>query len=52
MRTVESILDLIGKTPLLRLKELEDPDGDEIWGKLESLNPGFKDIYDRFLEES
>ena len=41
MRTVESILDLIGKTPLLRLKELEDPDGGEIWAKLESLNPGF-----------
>lgn len=41
MRTVDSILDLIGKTPLLRLKELEDPDGGEIWAKLESLNPGF-----------
>ena len=41
MYTVESILDLIGKTPLLRLKELEDAEGGEIWAKLESLNPGF-----------
>jgi cysteine synthase len=41
MKTVESILDLIGGTPLLRLKQLEDPDGGEIWAKLESLNPGF-----------
>jgi len=41
MRTVESILDLIGNTPLLRLKELETAGGGEIWAKLESLNPGF-----------
>jgi cysteine synthase len=41
MKTVDSILDLIGRTPLLRLKRLEDPDGGEIWAKLESLNPGF-----------
>ena len=41
MYTVDSIIDLIGKTPLLRLKELEDHDGGEIWAKLESLNPGF-----------
>jgi len=41
MRTVESVLDLIGKTPLLRLKELEDAGGGEIWAKIESLNPGF-----------
>lgn len=41
MKTVESILELIGKTPLLRLKELEDTEGGEIWAKLESLNPGF-----------
>jgi cysteine synthase A len=41
MKTVESILDLIGKTPLLRLKELEEDGGGEIWAKLESLNPGF-----------
>jgi cysteine synthase len=41
MQTVESILDLIGRTPLLRLKELEADEGGEIWAKLESLNPGF-----------
>ena len=41
MKTVESILELIGKTPLLRLKELEETEGGEIWAKLESLNPGF-----------
>jgi len=41
MQSVESILDLIGKTPLLRLKELEADEGGEIWAKLESLNPGF-----------
>jgi cysteine synthase A len=46
MRTVESILDLIGNTPLLRLKELETAGGGEIWAKLESLNPGFS-IKDR-----
>jgi cysteine synthase len=41
MKIVESILDLIGQTPLLRLTTLEEPDGAEIWAKLESLNPGF-----------
>jgi len=41
MKAVESILELIGSTPLLRLKELEEMDGAEIWAKLESLNPGF-----------
>jgi cysteine synthase len=41
MKTVESILDLIGETPLLRLKELEEEGGGEVWAKLECLNPGF-----------
>jgi len=41
MQTVETIIDLIGKTPMLRLKELEESDGGEIWAKLESFNPGF-----------
>ncbi|MGD9252870.1 MAG: PLP-dependent cysteine synthase family protein [Holophagae bacterium] len=40
MRAVESILDLIGKTPILRLGKLENG-GAQIWAKLESLNPGF-----------
>jgi len=41
MKTVDSILDLIGNTPLLRLRELEEAGGGEVWAKLESLNPGF-----------
>ncbi|HEY8996953.1 MAG TPA: pyridoxal-phosphate dependent enzyme, partial [Edaphobacter sp.] len=40
MRTAETILDLVGQTPLLRLKALEPVDGAEIWAKLEYLNPG------------
>lgn len=40
MRVVESVLDLIGKTPILRLQALENHGG-QIWAKLESLNPGF-----------
>jgi cysteine synthase A len=41
MKTVDSVLELIGNTPLLRLGELEEPGSGEIWAKLESLNPGF-----------
>jgi len=41
MRTVTSILDLIGGTPLLRLAELEPDGGAELWAKLEAYNPGF-----------
>jgi cysteine synthase A len=41
MKTVESILDLIGHTPLLRLGQLEEPESGEVWAKLESYNPGF-----------
>jgi cysteine synthase len=41
MRVAQSVLDLIGETPLLRLGELEEPDGAELWAKLESFNPGF-----------
>lgn len=40
MRKAESILDLVGQTPLLRLKALEPEGGAEIWAKLEYLNPG------------
>jgi len=40
MRTAETILDLVGHTPLLRLKALEPEGGAEIWAKLEYLNPG------------
>jgi cysteine synthase A len=44
MRVVESILELVGQTPMLRLRRLEAANGDagcaEIWAKLEYLNPG------------
>ena len=38
----ESFLDLIGNTPLVRLRRVgrELPDGVELWAKLELLNPG------------
>lgn len=39
VRVANSILELIGQTPLLRLAELENG-GAEIWAKLENLNPG------------
>lgn len=39
-RTAESILDLIGQTPLLRLGALEPAGGAQVWAKLEYLNPG------------
>lgn len=35
-----SILDLIGSTPAVRLTRLISDEHAEIWGKLESLNPG------------
>ena len=35
-----SILDLIGSTPVVRLRNLPDKDDAEVWGKLESFNPG------------
>ena len=44
MRVVENILELVGQTPMLRLRWLEAANGDggcaEIWVKLEYLNPG------------
>jgi cysteine synthase A len=44
MRNAKHILDdvteLIGATPLIRLKRIPDAGGAEILGKLESLNPG------------
>jgi cysteine synthase A len=38
-RRAESVLDLIGQTPLLRLARYA-PAGAEVWAKLEFLNPG------------
>ena len=44
MRVVENVLELVGQTPMLRLRRLEQANGTEacaeIWAKLEYLNPG------------
>lgn len=40
MRVAESIVDLVGQTPMVRLGRLEPVGGAEIWAKLEFLNPG------------
>ncbi|HXQ21191.1 MAG TPA: cysteine synthase A [Candidatus Acidoferrales bacterium] len=36
----KSCLDLIGHTPVVRLSRIAGPDDAEVWGKLESMNPG------------
>ncbi|HWO73719.1 MAG TPA: pyridoxal-phosphate dependent enzyme, partial [Dehalococcoidia bacterium] len=38
-RIADSVLDLVGNTPMLRLQKLRPPGYAEILGKLESLNP-------------
>ncbi|MFN7701447.1 MAG: cysteine synthase A [Deltaproteobacteria bacterium] len=38
-RIYDSVLDLIGHTPLVRLRRLSPPKGGEVIGKLENLNP-------------
>ncbi|MBN2204726.1 MAG: cysteine synthase A [Thermoleophilia bacterium] len=40
MTRVRSITELIGATPLLRLNRISDESGAEVYGKLESFNPG------------
>lgn len=45
-RTVSSVVDLIGNTPLIRLKAASEATGCEIYGKAEFLNPG-QSIKDR-----
>ncbi len=43
MRVVENVLELVGQTPMLRMRRLEQASGGscaEIWAKLEFLNPG------------
>ena len=40
MKIYNSILDLIGKTPIVKLNKLPDPTGGEVYIKLESFNPG------------
>ena len=40
MKPVDSILDLIGNTPIVRLNRIPDPSGAKVYVKLESHNPG------------
>ncbi|HEX3375201.1 MAG TPA: cysteine synthase family protein [Edaphobacter sp.] len=42
MRVVENVLELVGQTPMMRMRRLEEASGQgaEIWAKLEVLNPG------------
>ncbi|QNI38055.1 cysteine synthase A [Edaphobacter albus] len=40
MRRAETIIELVGQTPIVRLAALEPEGGAEIWAKLEYLNPG------------
>ncbi|HVJ04992.1 MAG TPA: cysteine synthase A [Candidatus Saccharimonadales bacterium] len=46
MRVVDSVLDLIGSTPMVRLRKVVPENAAEIWVKLEAFNPGFS-IKDR-----
>ncbi len=45
-RIANSILELIGDTPLVRLNKLPDPNGATVYAKLESSNPS-KSVKDR-----
>ena len=40
MRVAETITELVGQTPMVRLGRLEPVGGAQIWAKLEFLNPG------------
>jgi len=40
MKLYNSVLDLIGNTPTVKLNKLPDPSGAEVYIKLESFNPG------------
>ena len=40
MKRVHSVLELIGATPMVRLNRVVGEGGGEVWGKLESANPG------------
>jgi cysteine synthase len=46
MRVVDSVLELIGSTPMVRLRKIVPEGAAEIWVKLEAFNPGFS-IKDR-----
>jgi cysteine synthase A len=40
IQAARSCADLIGNTPVVRLNRLPGPNAAEVWGKLESFNPG------------
>ena len=40
MKSRGDILKFIGNTPIVRLNNIPDKDGAEIWAKLEGFNPG------------
>ncbi len=40
MIQAQSVVDAIGRTPLIRLKRASEETGCEIWGKAEFMNPG------------
>ena len=40
MRIADSVLDLVGNTPLIRLSRVIPPDAATVLGKLEAANPG------------
>ena len=40
MRVADSVVDLLGQTPMVRLGRLSPAGGAEVWAKLEFLNPG------------
>src|SRR4051795_11572370 len=40
LRVAESIIDLVGETPMLKLRRVVPADAAEVYAKLEYLNPG------------
>jgi cysteine synthase A len=40
MKRANNVLELIGATPIVRLNQVVEEDGAEVWAKLESANPG------------
>lgn len=40
MKTYDSVLDIVGRTPLVRLNKLVEPGMATVYAKLENLNPG------------
>ena len=40
LRKANTILDLVGNTPIVHLRRLPAPDSADLWAKLESANPG------------